>query len=345
MRTFRIFSIFVLVLLLLVLLPVVSAGATRAGRMALQTTPSAPTLSAEMDTNCRAKPSGSSEILGYLFTGQKAEILGRDRAGEWWYIRYPSKPWIACWVWNNTTEVTGSTANVMINPAPMPRVLVTQGAAPVIHATINSNCRARPDAKSRIEGYLLVDQTAEVVGQDSSGLWWEIRNPDRLSGNCWVWNNSTYVTGDLSLISAQTSATPVASGTPQATAASVALTSGGLQTVNSVHLTYCGGQRAAIFGVRNRQAWAFESARITVEDLSNDTTLYGTIISDEPFLSDSRSCSPALDRLASGGKAFTGGTLSAILVPGHRVRGTFDFCSQEGLAGTCIEDVVEFIVP
>ena len=179
----------------------------------------------------------------------------------------------------------------------------------------------------------------------------EIRTPGRLSGTCWAWANSTYVTGDLSLLGGRAgtagaqAATPGAPGTPQAAASEITFSTGGLRTVNSVHLTYCDGLRAAIFGVRNRQAWAFESARITVEDLTGERTLFGRYISDDPFLPDSRSCSPTLDRLAAGSRGFAGGTLDAALVPGHRVHGTFDFCSQEGLAGTCIQEVVEFIVP
>jgi hypothetical protein len=71
-------------------------------------------------------------------------------------------------------------------------------SAPVISAAVNTNCRQGPSTYYRIVGYLLVGDTSTVHGRDSSNYWWYIENPQHTGYYCWVWSESTTVTGDIS---------------------------------------------------------------------------------------------------------------------------------------------------
>ncbi len=78
-----------------------------------------PTIGAIYDTNCRTGPDKVFEVVGALRVGETADVYGRLRGGGWWLIknithddpRY-------CWVWAESTKVTGSTDMVPYIAAP-----------------------------------------------------------------------------------------------------------------------------------------------------------------------------------------------------------------------------------
>jgi hypothetical protein len=72
-------------------------------------------------TNCRTGPGPLYEIVGYLNKDQEATAYGRNDASTWWYITHPTRDGEFCWVWAQTTEVIGETANLeIITPSPIP---------------------------------------------------------------------------------------------------------------------------------------------------------------------------------------------------------------------------------
>jgi hypothetical protein len=93
---------------------------------------------------------------------------------------------------------------------PIPLITLTP-TEPTIHATVNTNCRLGPGSTYDVTGFLLVGDFAKVIGRNSNSTWWYIQNPDNLSKYCWVWNQSTIVEGNLSIIPV---ITPVATVTP-----------------------------------------------------------------------------------------------------------------------------------
>jgi hypothetical protein len=82
--------------------------------------------------------------------------------------------------------------------APTAAAAVASAPAPQISAQVNTNCRQGPSTQYKIDGYLLVGDTSYVYGTDYSNMWWYIQNPDKTSAYCWVWSDSTVVTGDAS---------------------------------------------------------------------------------------------------------------------------------------------------
>jgi hypothetical protein len=77
---------------------------------------------------------------------------------------------------------------------------VVSAPAPEISANVNTNCRQGPSTYYKIDGYLLVGDVSYVYGRDSASLWWYIQNPDKSSLYCWVWTESTTVSGDTSAV-------------------------------------------------------------------------------------------------------------------------------------------------
>lgn len=100
---------------------------------------------------------------------------------------------------------------------------------PMIHSTINTNCRTGPSSDYDVVGYLMVGDKVGVIGRNANSTWWVIQNPDNLSKNCWVWNQTTIVEGNLSNI-------PVTTPVPTVTPAIAKITI----TSNAVPVNYSG---------------------------------------------------------------------------------------------------------
>ncbi len=62
-------------------------------------TPSVPLIGVSVATNCRVGPGRVYDRVGALVVGQTAEVMGRNNAGNYWYIRNPSRTTEFCWLW------------------------------------------------------------------------------------------------------------------------------------------------------------------------------------------------------------------------------------------------------
>ncbi len=91
----------------------------------LEPTSSVPMVSASMDTNCRTGPSTVYEAISYLLVGKTSEVVNKYQNGLWWVIKDPNEPNRRCWVWGNTTNVTGNWQ-------------ATTGSYPATHANSNT---------------------------------------------------------------------------------------------------------------------------------------------------------------------------------------------------------------
>ncbi len=66
-----------------------------------------PMISASIDTNCRKGPGTIYEAISYLLIGKTSEVVKKYQNGSWWVIKDPNDPNRLCWVWGQTTLVTG----------------------------------------------------------------------------------------------------------------------------------------------------------------------------------------------------------------------------------------------
>ena len=91
----------------------------------------APMISASVDTNCRKGPSTIYEVISYLLVGKTSEVVNKYQNGQWWVIKDPNDPGKRCWVWGQTTTVTGNWNQLLeatVPPTPSLQLVVSGSA-------------------------------------------------------------------------------------------------------------------------------------------------------------------------------------------------------------------------
>lgn len=84
-------------------------------------TPLVPLISVSVATNCRSGPGRVYDYRGALLVGKTAEVLARDPAGNYWFIRNPDSEGEFCWVWGEYAAVSGYIAALPVyTPPPTP---------------------------------------------------------------------------------------------------------------------------------------------------------------------------------------------------------------------------------
>jgi len=89
-----------------------------------------PQVSVSVNTNCRFGPGKAYDRIGSLLVGEVAEVLGRNPAGTYWYIRNPDATGSFCWLWGEYATVSGNTSTLPVyappaSPTPSPSFLVS----------------------------------------------------------------------------------------------------------------------------------------------------------------------------------------------------------------------------
>lgn len=107
----------------------------------------------------------------------------------------------------------------------------------------------------------------------------------------------------------------------------------------------CGGSDTVILRLTNLGESTLESIALTLTDLDNGQVVFGPSDSNGPFMGAAAECPPGGGSLAPGATGYFGGPLGAAAGTGHTVEAAVTVCTQDDLAGSCIEDTVEFDVP
>ena len=107
----------------------------------------------------------------------------------------------------------------------------------------------------------------------------------------------------------------------------------------------CSSSPTAIFRLSNLGDTLLDSIEMTFTDLDNGQVVYGPFSSNGPFMGAPSECPPGGDSVGPGATAYIGGTIGSAAASGHTIEAEFTICSQEDLAGACIEETVEFDVP
>jgi uncharacterized protein YraI len=98
--------------------PTVALPASETPTITLTPTPLVPMISVTVNTNCRMGPLPDYPNQGSLFVGQKVELKGKNKSGDWWYIENPTKPGEFCWVWGQYAQIEGNVASLEVIPSP-----------------------------------------------------------------------------------------------------------------------------------------------------------------------------------------------------------------------------------
>ncbi|MEW5872724.1 MAG: hypothetical protein AB1894_25925 [Chloroflexota bacterium] len=210
-----------------------------------------------------------------------------------------------------------------------PTATWTPEGPPRIVATVDTNCRLGPQAEYTRLGFLLTGQESTVHGRNDSGTWWYIANPNRPGEYCWVWTETTVVTGDTSTL-------PIITPPPPPAPAFQA-------NFSLMHL--CGGVATLVFQVKNTGGKVFRSSSITIKDLSTNTFISGPETSNDPFYSSATACSGAKGRLDPGESAFVSKGLGFTLAANTPTRAIIILCTENDQGGECVEVKVNFDFP
>lgn len=226
------------------------------------------------------------------------------------------------------TEAPPTATATPSEPTPTPTLAVD-----TITAVIDTNCRQGPGGNFQVISGLRAGRTAEVYGRDFAGNWWFIQRPGgKANEYCWVWAETTEVSGD-------DEALPVIPPYPAQLSPAASQWYFNLLAVN-IH--NCAVPTAFIM-VQNTGFVEFESARVEIFNISTQQLLDDNV-SNQPFVSSDRDCSGGFDVLSQNVTGFVRGQLSGGL-SGEVIAASVTLCREENLEGTCYFDTVSLVVP
>lgn len=217
----------------------------------------------------------------------------------------------------------------ILSPPPLATDTLPAGN-PTISASVETNCRLGPGPVYPRVGYLLPGQTSTVVGRNSDNSWWFIENPRKPGTYCWIWGQTTTVTGNIALL-------PVLTPPPPPTPAA------------AYQVTFNGfidcGEPTAIFAVTNTGGLTFKSVYLTIKLKVPDVNLYGPELDNSPFMNSPNSCPVGSRDLAPGETKYLGGEVGFGLGSGDKLRAVIVLCTDYNGGGECLESVLDFTVP
>jgi hypothetical protein len=84
----------------------------------ISTSPSARLIE---NTHCRKGPLAAYDLVITYLNGQLLDILGKNAAGDYWFVSNPNNPSANCWLWGRYAQVSGDTSQVPVfTPPPTP---------------------------------------------------------------------------------------------------------------------------------------------------------------------------------------------------------------------------------
>jgi len=220
-----------------------------------------------------------------------------------------------------TPELPTFTPTVTLSPTPF---FTATPATPQITVSVATNCRVGPGKIYDRVGALLVGEFAEVFGVDPTGTYWYIRNPDQTSGYCWVW-------GEYAVLAGNVSALPIFTPPPPTPIPAFQASYSGLET--------CVGWWVDL-KLENTGGVAFKSVTVTLRDTTNDLVL--SMSTDGFTNNDGCLTSTTKDSLNPGGAHIVSSPAFNYDPSGHKLRATITICSNKGISGTCVSQVIEF---
>ncbi len=215
-----------------------------------------------------------------------------------------------------------------------PQATSTSGT-PMVGVSVQTNCRAGPGKVYDVLGIVNVGETAQVLGRYgyNEGIpandYWIIKLPSNPSITCWLWGMYATVVGNTSFL-------PIFNAPPTPTPSPTF-------TVVYTGTISCTTQYAFRFDITNNGSITWQSIRITITD---NTTAAVFVHSLDTFRSyngcildlDQQDLTPGETGPVSNVNPGQIGYDPA----GHSFTAIFRLCSENGLAGTCLEKTLSF---
>lgn len=231
--------------------------------------------------------------------------------------------------------VTGpETATPTFTPLPTASPTITLTPTPVFTATplipqisvsVPTNCRVGPGKAYERVGALVVGETTEVFGRDLSGSYWYVRNPDVPNGFCWLW-------GEYATLAGNTLVLPIFTPPPTPTPVPAFV-------AEYYGLESCSGWWVEV-KLENTGGLTFRSILMSVADPVTNTTVS---ISENNFTNvNGCNASDSRTTMAPGEKLIVSSPVFGYDPTGHKLRATVTLCSDVGVKGMCVTEVIEF---
>jgi len=238
----------------------------------------------------------------------------------------------------SASAAPGTPADTLTPPPVATQTFTPSPTFPMVTVSTATNCRSGPNTNYDLLGLMKVGEKAQVVGRSELSDTMIIKLPSNPAITCWLWAQYASVEGDVSGLpvvaipptpSPQYSLTPRTTPTPQAAFKAA-----------YVSTDYCVGLHRAKFQISNSGGLTWESNRVTLTDQS---TLITQVVTSNDFPYYNSACATGADQnLAAGEVGYTSSDGVAIDPAGHDMVATIRVCSLDGLAGTCLEQTVNF---
>jgi len=177
---------------------------------------------------------------------------------------------------------------------------------------------------------LMKGQQSTVVGRHGQNIWWYIENPGKPGQYCWVWGETTSVTGSTANLPVITPPPPPIAQNPSF----VAFFAG---------INTCGGP-AAIFEIQNTGDGTFKSMELIIEDTTLGEIVHSST-RNSPFFTNPGGCPHGSQNLEPGSGKFIGGVVDDFVNSGDRGGAEIVLCTESGLGGECRSTFVNFTFP
>jgi hypothetical protein len=194
-----------------------------------------------------------------------------------------------------------------------------------VSVSVATNCRTGPGKVYDRVGALLVGQVADVVGRNSTGNYWYIRNPNQSGGFCWLWGEYATLTGNFAAL-------PIF--TPQPTPTPIPALEASYNSLDSCTVWWVN------LDLTNNGGTSFESIAITMKDM--DTGIVASMYMDVFEDLDGCAVSSSTDAFSPGATLIISGPGFDYSLRGHELRATITLCPRNGQDGTCITESIEF---
>ena len=226
------------------------------------------------------------------------------------------------------------TVTFMPSETPTPTFTFTP-EIPKVTVSVETNCRSGPGLAYERLGVLPAGHSAEVIGRSSTGDTWIIRLPSNPVITCWLWGQYATLVGNttgLPVINPPPTPTPKATNTPAP----------GF-TVSFIDTTVCAPQYSFHFQVNNTGGITWESIKIIIKDNSEATTTTHILDSFRSYEACSLESNQQNLEPGEGGHVanYNPGQLNYD-PSGNDFTAVVKVCSQNGLAGICLEKTIDF---
>jgi hypothetical protein len=188
-----------------------------------------------------------------------------------------------------------------------------------------SNCRIGPAGDYTLVATYQVGQALEVVANDLGAGYIFVKDPEKPEDQCYLLTQNIKISGDTSIL-------PSITPPPSPTAAPYF-------NVSFKKMETCGGEKYAVFNVENAGSAAFRSFYIKVTDQKVDRSVEQVVNAFDQWTGCiiARDISP----LERGGEGFVISPHFKWNVNEDNLRAVIMLCTEKGLAGTCVTQVID----